>query len=135
MQRLTKGAFGGINLRGGVNARAGLQSHGEAGSLEHQCQVDVGLAPPQLRAQPAHEIQRGLAVKGRESASADNRGLGFGSFSRQRRKRSALSLNVFLVRPSIGQSLAVAAFDRATGALAIVNAEGGTVGVAEIEFV
>jgi hypothetical protein len=63
-----------------------------------------------------------------------NFGLAFGSFSRQRRKRSALSLNVFLVRPSIGQALAHDAFRQFACAVGIVHAKCGAVVMAEIEL-
>ena len=63
-----------------------------------------------------------------------NRGLGLGSFSRQRRKRSALCLNVFAVRPSIGEALADDALGKLCSALSIVHAKRGAVVMAEIEL-
>jgi hypothetical protein len=51
-----------------------------------------------------------------------NFGLGFGCFFFQRRKRSALKRNVFLVRPSIGEALANDALGQLIGAAGIVNA-------------
>jgi hypothetical protein len=55
-------------------------------------------------------------------------------FPRQRRKRSALRRNVFLVRPSIGQSLANDALSQLLGAVTVVNAKRNAVVIAEIEF-
>src|SRR4051794_28765350 len=63
-----------------------------------------------------------------------NLGLDFGCLERQCRKRSALSLNVFAVRPSIGQALSNDTHSQFIGAPVIVHAKGGAVVVAEIKL-
>src|SRR5204863_6937706 len=63
-----------------------------------------------------------------------NLGLGCGSLAFQRRKRRALSLNVFAVRPSIRQALDNNALSEFVRALRIVHAKRNAVVMAEIEF-
>ena len=63
-----------------------------------------------------------------------NRGLGFGLLAFQRRKRAALCLNVFAVRPSIGRALANDALGEFVGALGMVGAKSDTVVMAEVKF-
>lgn len=63
-----------------------------------------------------------------------NLGLGLGCLAFQCRKRSALSLNVFAVRPSIGQALANDALCKLISALAICYAKRGAVVMAEIKL-
>jgi hypothetical protein len=57
-----------------------------------------------------------------------------GKPSRQRRKRSALSLNVFAVRPSISKTLADDAFSEFVGTVLVVNAQGNAVVMAEVKM-
>jgi hypothetical protein len=59
---------------------------------------------------------------------------GFQFFLRQRRKRSALRRNVFLVRPPIGQSLANNSLSQLFGAVAIVHTKSISVVIAEIKL-
>ena len=63
-----------------------------------------------------------------------NFGLGCGSLERQRRKRCALSVNVFAVRPSIGQALANDAFGQLIRAVGIIHAKRNAVVMTEIKF-
>jgi hypothetical protein len=63
-----------------------------------------------------------------------NFGLGLGCFCFQRRKRWALCLNVFAVRPSIGKALANDALGEFVSAFGIVHAKRDAVVMAEIEL-
>ncbi len=57
-----------------ANVRMRLDGGREACLPQHQRQVGVGLSQSQSRAEPADEIQRRLAVKGRHGARSDDRG-------------------------------------------------------------
>ena len=57
-----------------------------------------------------------------------------GISERQRRRRSALSLNVFAVRPSIGQALATDTLGEFISAALVVYAQSDAVVMAEIKF-
>ena len=60
--------------------------------------------------------------------------MGCGSLERKRRKRWALSLKVFAVRPSIGQTLANDALSQLVGALSVIHAKRNAVVMTEIEL-